>query len=210
MSSMRNVLQCLLHKGDVIQNVSNVQGLSCSQDSVHIATKMRNRMLKPSILLPMGSVQISVSYLKILIATVPKDFHGLVLSDICPEDRQNYSSFEKMSNQRVIGCLKKYVPDSEATILYLEITRAITSAYIEANLTPSERLYRIWHGLYLLRAWKMWIQSSKTHNLQDNFISSNAITCVEINAYCLIHLIKKFRDIGHPELFIPTLFSREN
>lgn len=209
MASMKNLLQCMLQKGDVIQNVSSEQDTSFVQDSVHIATKLRNRMLKPSSLLPMGSVQVSVSHLKILISTVPKDFHKLVLSDICPDDRQNYSSFEKMTEQHVIECLSKYVPDSEGTVLYLQISRAVTSAYIDADLKPLERVQRIWHGLYFLRAWKKWLQYSKEYNLKDNFISSNAFTCVEINAYGLIHLIKKFRDTSQLELFIPTIFNSQ-
>lgn len=116
LSSMKNLLQCLLHKGDVIQNVSNEQNVSCAQDSVHIATKMRNTVLKPSILLPMGAFQVSVAHLKILISTISKDSHGLVWSDICPDDRQNYSSFQKMCDESIMDCLKRYVSDSEATI----------------------------------------------------------------------------------------------
>lgn len=34
------------------------------QDTIHIGTKLRNRLLKQSVILPMGNYQVSVSHLK--------------------------------------------------------------------------------------------------------------------------------------------------
>lgn len=169
-------------------------------------------MLKFSINLPMGSYQVSVTHLKILIKTVRKEVHGLVLSHICPEDRQNVSSFEKITSERVLSALVKYVPQSEATIKYLELSRDITNAFTDVDLSPLERVHLVWKSLYFFRCWRKWISSYEfvKYNLEDNFISQNAFTCLEINAYGLLHLIKKFRESNQPQLFLITLFSSQN
>lgn len=200
---------------DVLNDLSREQDVSVIQDSVHVATKLRNRILRSSVAMPMGRKQVSASHLKILINSVPKHVHGLVRSDILPEDRQNYRSFEKITEIRVLDALKCYVVDSEATIMYLKISKQISSAFIEVNVDPLERVYRIWHGLYFLRAWRKWIlnlqsnNESSHHTVTKNFISHIAFTCVELNAYNLLHLIIKFRNANTPELFLPTLFQSQ-
>lgn len=45
--------------------------------------------------------------------------------------------------------------------------------------------------------------------MSENFITSNAYVCIEINALYLVELIKIFRNKKIPELFIPTLFSSQ-
>lgn len=83
-----------------------------SQDPTHIGTKLRNRLLKPSILIPLGNKQVSVGHLKMLIEMVPKGVHGLILKDICPDDRQNFGSLEKVMQPIVTKSLEKYIFDS--------------------------------------------------------------------------------------------------
>lgn len=179
------------------------------QDTTHIGTKLRNRMLKASILLPFGNKIISVSHLKILLDKVPKDKHGLVYKDVSPEDRQNYGSLEKVMSKPVLDALKQHVFDSEATIAFLNICRDITSSYLDLKLKPTQRVYRIWHALFVLRIWRNWILSSTRFNLSDNFISENAYNCGELNALGLLHLIIKLRDIGKPEWFLTHLFDSQ-
>lgn len=88
------------------------------QDTIHIATKLRNRLLKPSILLPLGNKLISVSHLKILINIMSKDKHLLSLSDIEPKDKMNFESAKKISQEYVQKLLLNHIPDSEGTVLY--------------------------------------------------------------------------------------------
>lgn len=68
----------------------------CFQDTVHIGTKFRNRLLAAPITITLGNSVVSLSHLKILLNNVPKDIHGLTMKDICPDDHQNYGSLEKM------------------------------------------------------------------------------------------------------------------
>lgn len=187
----------------------SAEDLCYIQDPTHIGTKLRNRLLKASILLPFGNKIISLTHLKILLNTVPKHKHGLVYKDVSPDDRQNYASLEKVMQERVLDELKQNVFDSEATIIFLKICKFATSSYLDVKLEPKQRIYRIWHAVFILRIWRNWILSSSSYNLNDNFISENAFNCIELNASALLHLIVKLKNDSKPEWFLPYLFDSQ-
>lgn len=180
------------------------------QDTIHIGTKLRNRLLKAGILMPMGSKLVSISHLKTLLVTIPKSVHLLVRTDICPQDRQNYNSLEKIMSDHVIEALEKNVIGSEATVMYLRICKFITSSFLDVEMTPIDRIYNVWHALYFLRAWRKWLKScNNEYRLDDNFITSNAYLCIEINAHSIIYAILKLRNGQNSELFQTKLFSSQ-
>lgn len=193
------------------------------QDPTHIATKIRNRALKTDVVLPLGRKQISFAHLKILIANVPKLIHGLTNTDIDPKDRQNYRSYEKITSERVRNALSEHVVESEGTVKFLEKCHQITSSYMQHDLSPLERLYRIWNAVHFLRIWRFWIKSTRLlsaeehdvdadaphYTVDKNFITSNAYNCIEINAMSLIGLVKQFREENAPEKFVPPMFSSQ-
>lgn len=119
------------------------ESIVCIQDTIHIGTKLRNRLLKPSVMLPMGNTLVSVAHIKLLLNSVSKEIHGLVLTDICPLDRQNYGSLEKVIRPRVLESMEKYIVNSDATIQYLRICEQITSCFLNNELKPIERVYKI-------------------------------------------------------------------
>lgn len=183
------------------------------QDPTHAGLKMRNKLLQSSALLPMGNRQVSISHLKLLIAKFPKSHHGLVLNDICPDDRQNFKSLEKVMSSHVTQYLQDNIPESEATALYLKMCQYVTSAFMDAKLTPLVRVYRIWFSIMYLRIWRNWVRKiekdSKSYTVAENFVTSNTYECIELNGHALIQLITKFRDEGKSEQFIPVLFSSQ-
>lgn len=157
---------------------------------------------------------ITVSHLKILINEVYKEIHGLTLSDICPEDRQNYGSLRKIMDPNVLQALAKYVPGTEGTIMFLKLCFEITSSFCDESLSPLDWVYRIWHSNFFIRAWRKWMQKMSNRRdsdftLGENFITRNAYICIELNAHNLISAMRNFRDIGMPELFIPILLSSQ-
>lgn len=200
---------------NVLMNLSREQRISYVQDMLHLFTKLRNLILKFSVMLPMGHKQVSVCHLKMLVQNTPKESHGLVASDINPYDRQNYDSFAKTTQDRVLKMLEKHVPDSEATVIYLKLSRSILQAYYDVNLSPLDRVYKIFHALYFFRAWKKWITTQidtngcPLYNAASNFMSSNAFDCLELNSYSMLHLITKFRDENTPHLFLPSIFNSQ-
>lgn len=179
------------------------------QDIIHIATKLRNRLLSPGIVLPLGKYLISSSHLTYLIQNVSKDKHCVTASDINPKDRQNFGSMEKIMQPNVLTQLKKNVPDSNGTVLYLSLCDSIVSAFRDAHLKPLDRIYKMWYAVFFLRGWRLHIQKSKDYTLRNNFITSNAYTCIELNAHSMVELIVYLRKINKPEWFLPILMSSQ-
>lgn len=191
------------------------------QDTVHILTKLRNRLLTCSRIFPLGFCVISVSHLKYLIEKVSKDKHLLTIYDIDPSDRQNYLSAEKICSDNSAKCLNDYVPGSEATVLYIKAMRGVLLSFLENNLQSNERIYHIWSALFFFRAWRSWLLNSEKidpHNkkskslytLKDNFISSNCYTCIELNAHALVKKVLSedlSDDVG--EVFFPNLYGSQ-
>lgn len=184
-------------------------GLDPVQDTVHIGSKLRNRLLALNAALKMGSFEVSISHLKNLVKHVQKSVHGLSQMDVSPIDRMNYTSVEKIIENRVIEALKKNVEKSDGTIKYLEIIRDVTSSFLNHDLTPLQRVFRIWHAVFFLRTWRQFVLKTAGLTLKHNFITSNAYHCVEINASTLISLIKKFRDENKPEKCLTPLFDSQ-
>lgn len=81
-------------------------------------------------------------------------------------------------------------------------------------MLPEERVFKVWHALYFFRIWRKWVESYRSteplkYKLYDNFISENAFTCLELNAYGLLHLIKKLRNANQSHLFLIALFNSQ-
>lgn len=204
-----------INDDDLFSTRTNEMEFDCIQDPQHIGTKARNRSLKPSVVLPIGNKIASVSHLKILINNVEKNAHGLVMKDICPDDRQNFASLQKIMSSTVLDALSEYVIDSEATVMYFKLCAEIVSSFIDLDLSPKERIYRLWHATYFLRIWKMWLDDQHDnrndikYTVRENFISMNAYTCIEINAKNIIRLIRKLRSLNLGDMFVPHLFSSQ-
>lgn len=179
----------------------------CIQDPIHIATKLRNRLLKPSIFLQMGKTLVSKTHLLTLIQTVPKDVHMLCESLIQPKDRQNYQSAFKTTRSQITEMLKQHVPGSKATALYLDVCRWTTDSFLDKEMLPLDRLLNMWKGVFVIRGWYSSIRRNKLLSTTDNFLTSNAYACIEINAHGLINLISRTR--YSPEIFLTPLFSSQ-
>lgn len=181
------------------------------QDILHIGTKLRNRLLSILAVLLIGNKIASVSHLKLLINLVSKDIHGLVYSDICPDDRQNYDSLRKIMEPKVGVAMEEHIIGSEGTIEYIRICHEITSSLYDDDLSPLSRIFQIWRSTFFLRACRLFITQSTDKNikLSENFISSNAYMCIELNAKNLIIITKHFRNEGLKKYFIPTIFNSQ-
>ena len=90
------------------------------QDSVHLCTKLRNRLLSSRATMLLGGELIGIDHLIQLIESSSKINHNLVKSDILPNDRQNYSSCEKISNKSALDELVS-IPNSRGTQIYLQV-----------------------------------------------------------------------------------------
>lgn len=86
------------------------------QDSTHILTQLRNRLLNMIATMIMGNYQVSHQHLRKLIESESKLIHGLCYSDINNQDKMNSRSAEKICDDKVIAALHN-IEASHATIL---------------------------------------------------------------------------------------------
>lgn len=188
---------------------SLLNGIAVTQDTIHLSGKARNRLLKHGIKLPMGSHQVSIDHLKKLVQNVQKSVHGLTYYDVYPIDRMNYTSFEKIVQDRVICALRERIPGSAATVQYLLTFHDIDRSFSSLNLKPLDRIYLMYRGLFFLRIWRSFIKNSRSYNLSDNYITCYTHMCVEINAKNLIRLMKEQRDRNEHEMFLPIIYDSQ-
>lgn len=131
------------------------------QDTVHIATKMRNFLLKTKSnvkKLPFGNrIFVSLEHIEVLLTNFTKDQHQLTATVLNPVDKQNFNSVLPICDTKVISLLESRVLNSEATVIFLKLLRNIISAYMQPDLSPLERVNKIWYSLFVIRIWREYV-----------------------------------------------------
>lgn len=178
------------------------------QDSVHIGTKLRTRLLNEKKPVIIGNFTASPGHLKTLITNVSKDKHQLNYTDINATDKMNFGAVKALTRESVRKELKGNLPGSEATIEYLKLMEYGVFSFLRKDLTASERLYQIWYTIFFMRLWKDWlVQNKKT---AENFVTSNIYSCIELNGHALINLIVLLKPDNHDQIFQPWLWSSQS
>lgn len=183
----------------------------CVQDHLHLGLKFKTKLLKPSVVLPLGPFKtVSRGHLVELITqTQTRDQHLLCLSDINPKDKMNFKAFQRMSDPKVSLLLKSEIPDSEGTATYLEMMSQVVESYTRVDLTPCERIKMIWEWVFFARMWRLWILATDGYTLKNNFITHNSYYCLELNAHALLQCIIWLRDKEEHSSFLPWLLSSQ-
>lgn len=182
------------------------------QDTVHIATKIRNFLLnmfwrKKQI--PFGKHFVNMEHLFCLLNMFPKDQHMLTASILSPTDRQNFNSVLKMCSVKVVSLLRGHVKHSQATVIFIQMLRDIVDSYMDQSLKPLQRVRKLWYSLFLVRIWREWVLRTKNYTLRENFFSANTYSCIELNAHSLVSILLYLKQTNQPELFLPHLFSSQ-
>lgn len=182
------------------------------QDTTHIATKLRNFLLRtltnPTKLL-FGKYYISLEHLIILIDMFSKDKHNLTMHTLNPADRQNFESVIRMTDGKVIELLRSSVINSQGTVKFLEIIRNIIDSFMDRNLEPIKRIEKMWYSVLMLRIWRKFVLSQKKLTLKDNFLTNNCYTCIELNAQSLIMLMINLKNDKMDSSFLPYYFDSQ-
>lgn len=190
----------------------NSSGPFFVQDTTHIGTKMRNFLLRTvndKKKLPFGDGFIRIDHLYELMNMFSKDVHQLTFSILNPTDRQNFRSALRLCDPKITTLLRNHVKASQATVQYLQIMRDVIDSFMNPNLTPLQRVRKIWYSLFLVRIWRNFILSSKQYTLKDNFLTVNCYSCIELNAHALISCMLYLQKIDKPELFMPFLYESQ-
>ena len=111
------------------------------QDSIHLVTKWRNRLLSSHAQLRFGDQFISIEHLHAIIRNddYSKLDHGLTTTDVNPKDRQNYGSCVRIASDDVLTLLVDNV-DTYGTFLYLLMLKMIIKTYVDKSTKISERM----------------------------------------------------------------------
>lgn len=183
------------------------------QDSVHVATKMRNRIfitMTDGEKLQFGEKYfIRFDHLDFLVKNFTKDQHQLTPSVLNSMDRMNFSSVLRMCDDRVINMLKEHVKDSKGTITYLEMIRDIVASYRNKELSPLERITKIWYSVFICRLWREYVESKPHLSVEHNFLTSNCYSCIELNAHSMILIMLYLKEKKMPQLFRPEFFESQ-
>ncbi|XP_050513083.1 uncharacterized protein LOC126888730 [Diabrotica virgifera virgifera] len=185
----------------------NLENPAVFQDTIHISTKLKTRLLNENISMNMGGKRVSIDNIRYIIENYPRDKHLLCKSFLESSDKMNFNAIDKLSSEHVTNMLKE-VPNAEATRQYLILTRNILDAFLLKEISVERRVYLIWYSTFFMRIWKAWLKKNG-ENIQKNFITTNAYTCIEINAHGIILVIEKLRQNGISEAFLPWLYSSQ-
>ena len=171
--------------------MKHIPQLCCIQDIVHIGVKLKAQMLKPSIVLPLGTFLVTKAHFSMVVNLYGKDRHGLRGRDLDHQDRQNFDAVTHIIN--ALHLLDDF-PDAVGTRCYVDVMRSAIDSYLDKILTPAERLEEIWYATFFLQYWRQWVLDHPKFSLEKNFITSNAYMCVEINAHSLLAFFFILRD----------------
>lgn len=185
----------------------------CVQDTVHVGGKMRNRLLKTMEkprMLPLGKKYfIRLKHLVFLIDNFTKDKHQLTASVLNPVDKMNFPSVLRICDQKVIDLLYANVKDSMGTITYLGMMRDIIDSYRDKDLLPLDRVRKIWYPVFICRIWKEYVLSRPSLTIENNFLTQNCYSCIELNAHSLILILLNLKEANKPHLFKPEFFESQ-
>ena len=181
------------------------------QDTVHIAVKLKSRLIRPSIVLPLGRYLAGVHHLRLLQRTFNKDQHGLRERDINHKDKQNFDAVLHITSKSVITLLSQ-IPDAMGTSAFLEVIACVIASFLDKELDPLSRVEKAWYAVFFMRYWRQWLLFNPHYTLGNNFITLNAYMCVELNAHSLISFLMTIRDSLPPDsqCFVPWMLGSQS
>ena len=122
-----------------------------TQDTVHIVAKLKTRLFKISVTLPIGNYIVSASHIRELLGRFTKDKHLLIKRNLDGKDKMNFDSVLKISAKKVIDLLKKEVVGSKGTQEYLKLINLTIHSYLSIHLNRLQRIYCSWYCIFFIR-----------------------------------------------------------
>ncbi|EFX70567.1 hypothetical protein DAPPUDRAFT_328025 [Daphnia pulex] len=176
------------------------------QDPIHLVAKLRMRLIRSEKFIAIGNYIASPVHLQTLMNQYDKSRHLLKPEDLNAHDKMNYGSAERLCQPHVSQLLQ-HVEGSEATKFYLRLMNYSASSFLDKNLSPLDRVYRMWYVVFSLRLWRYWITCDKAYTLAANFMTLNVYLCAEFNAHALVLIVLALKD--KPEAFKPWLCTSQ-
>ena len=165
--------------------INAISNISPVQDTVHLGVKLKARLMSHSQVLPLGKFSAQSAHLSLLESTFRKEQHNLRLKDLDHQDKQNFEAVSHLTSANVISLLDEF-PDTLGTKYYLLVIKNIVNSFLKKDLSPLQRIQDAWFALIFVRYWRQWILNNQQYTLENNFITTNAYICIELNAHALI------------------------
>ena len=154
------------------------------QDTVHLAVKLKSRLLNPNVTLKMGpNCEAGTYHLVTLHTKFGKEEYFLRERYINHKDRQNCDAVMHIINAAL---LLDRITGAAATKCYIELIQNITDSYLDKSLDPIARVENIWYANFFICSWRQWILLHPQFTLRSNFTTHNCYMCVELNAHVII------------------------
>lgn len=96
------------------------------------------------------------------------------------------------ASRDALNALEQYVIDSEATVMYLGLSRDTIYPFIDPKMTIDDRIFYSTRAIFFFRQWREWM--SQNYDISINFLTDNAYICMEINFNSLVQLILKLKE----------------
>ena len=188
-------------------DIQHVASLAFVQDTVHIAVKLKARLLTPSIVLPLGKYVAGSHHIRMIKMHYAKDQHGLREKDVDHRDKQNFDAVVHMIKS---SSLLDNIPDAVGTKCFIEMIKYVVDSFLNKQLSPLTRIQMIWYANIFVRYWRKWIELHPQYNIKNNFLTQNAFTCIELNAHALVLLVITLRDNFDDNNFIPWMLGSQS
>ena len=148
--------------------------------------------MKPSNLIVLGTETACRIHIQQVFETFPKERHNLTQRCIDNKDKQNYSSIPILVSDNVHNCLLelKLKTQNTGTLIYLNLMRKIRDAIFDKELSPIERIHKIWRVVFFCRIWRKWLNLNG-YSEKDHFLTPNVYLCIEINSHMILGLVIK-------------------
>lgn len=101
------------------------------------------------------------------------------------------------------------VEGSDATVIFLQLISDVVNAFMDKTLSPSARLEKMWHSVFLTRIWRRFILSRRDLALKDNCMTNFSYYCIELNAHSLVLILKYLKGEQLTHLFSAHLLSSQ-
>ena len=74
------------------------------------------------------------------------------------------------------------------TIIYLEMMGKLRDALFEKAMCPIDRVSLLWEVVFFVRIWRCWLSKNGDSEI-IHFITTNACTCIELDAHFIVNLL---------------------
>lgn len=175
-------------------------------DSLHLVVKIMWLLMRRNLMV--GNFRASKTHILDVLVREGKAKSGVdpgVITD--SKDAMNYARASKLCNSNICALLSQ--DQQIATRTFMKLVIYINGALISTSMSPEERIHKLWYAVFFSRLWRLSCVMRKDRSLANDFLTSNAYACLEINAHNMLKFLVKCRELNKPEIFLLSFASSQ-